>query len=243
MSELPEPTVLIVDDDLVCRDNMARLFHVLRRDCRCQVLQATDGEQAMRILESHPVDCVFLDYLMSGGTGLEWLPKIVGRYPDVPVIMVTGMGSEQIAVDAMKQGALDYLVKGQLSRETLHRSFLNAQKTRELKMIIARQNEQLIHADRLRVMMESIATICHHFSQPLTVLGIFLRIVEKRLENEKGQDELNSLLKECDEALEKLNQTVHHLQELHDYQAEAYLQSESSEGGVKIVRVPGEEKG
>ena len=148
MSEQAEPTVVIVDDDLIFRDNLARLFHLLRQDCPCQVLQATDGVQAMRILESRPVDCLFLDYLMSGGTGLEWLPQIVARFPDVPVIIVTGMGSEQIALEAMKQGALDYLVKGQLSRETLQRAFLNALRTRELKRIIARQNEKLLQAER-----------------------------------------------------------------------------------------------
>jgi ActR/RegA family two-component response regulator len=243
MSEMPEPTVLIVDDDLICRDNMARLFHVLRRDCPCRVLQANDGEQAMKILETHPVDCVFLDYLMSGGTGLEWLPKIVAKWPDMPVILVTGMGSEQIAVDAMKQGALDYLVKGQLSRETLHRAFLNAQKTRELKNILAQQSEKLLQAERQRVMMESFGAVCHHFSQPLTVLGIFLRIVEKQLETENRPDELKAMLAECDQALKKLNLMVQHLQEIHEYQAEVYLQSEPGKTEVNIVRIPGEESG
>jgi ActR/RegA family two-component response regulator len=240
MSELPEPTVLIVDDDLICRDNMARLFHVLRRDCPCRVLQANNGEQAMRILANQPVDCVFLDYLMSGGTGLEWLPKIVAQSPDLPVILVTGMGSEQIAVDAMKQGALDYLVKGQLSRETLHRAFINAQKTRELKTILAQQREKLLQAERQRVMMESFGAVCHHFSQPLTVLGIFLRIVEDRLEIEDRPDELKALLSECDQALKKLNSMVKQLQEIHEYQAEIYLHSEPGKTEVNIVRLPGD---
>lgn len=244
MSDWTEPTVLIVDDDLIFRDNMARLFHVLRRECPCRVIPAGDGEEALRILDREPIDCVFLDYLMSGGTGLEWLPRIVARFPDIPVIMVTGMGSEQVAVDAMKRGAMDYLVKGQLSREMLHRTFLNAQKTRELKTIIAQQNEKLMQAERQRVMMESFGAVCHHFSQPLTVLGFFLEMVAKRVVSDHLQDpELTQMLVECDQALKKLNHLVQQLQEIHEYRTEPYLKSEAGASGMNIIRMPDEESG
>jgi hypothetical protein len=87
-------------------------------------------------------------------------------------------------------------------------------------------------------MMESFGAVCHHFSQPLTVLGIFLRIVEKQLETENRPDELKALLAECDQALKKINLMVQHLQEIHEYQAEVYLQSEPGKTEVNIVRIP-----
>jgi len=57
------------------------------------------------------MDCVLLDYRLPDGDGLDCLRKIRQRHPDVPVIIITGAGSEEIAVEAMKLGATDYVVK------------------------------------------------------------------------------------------------------------------------------------
>ena len=72
------------------------------------VHSARDG---LRHLAEHPVDCVLLDYRLPDADGLEALRKIRQGHPDVPVIVITGAGSEEVAVEAMKLGASDYLVK------------------------------------------------------------------------------------------------------------------------------------
>ena len=72
------------------------------------VHSARDGLQH---LAEHAVDCVLLDYRLPDADGLETLRKMRRGHPDVPVIVITGAGSEEVAVEAMKLGASDYLVK------------------------------------------------------------------------------------------------------------------------------------
>ena len=62
-------------------------------------------------LSEHPVDCVLLDYRLPDGDGCKCLRRIRDLRPDLPVILITGAGSEEIAVEAMKLGATDYVVK------------------------------------------------------------------------------------------------------------------------------------
>ena len=72
------------------------------------VFSARDGLQH---LAQHVVDCVLLDYRLPDADGLECLRKVRQTHPDVPVVVITGAGSEEVAVEAMKLGASDYLVK------------------------------------------------------------------------------------------------------------------------------------
>jgi signal transduction histidine kinase/FixJ family two-component response regulator len=104
----PEPShaavVLVVDDD----EDHRRLIARRLADAGHLVRTAGSGEEALGALDG--VDLVLLDYRLPGSSGLETLQRI--RERDGPsVVMVTGMGSESIAVEALRAGAIDYLVK------------------------------------------------------------------------------------------------------------------------------------
>ena len=97
-------TVLIVDDDADHRRLLSRCL----TDAGMHVRTAASGDQALTVLDG--VDLVLLDQRLPGMSGLETLKAI--RALDGPaVVMVTGMGSEGLVVDAMRAGAIDYLVK------------------------------------------------------------------------------------------------------------------------------------
>ncbi|HUE30103.1 MAG TPA: sigma-54 dependent transcriptional regulator, partial [Verrucomicrobiae bacterium] len=76
-----------------------------------EVAVACSARDGLAHLAAHPVDCVLLDYRLPDADGLECLRAIRQRHPDLPVVVVTGAGSEEVAVEAMKLGASDYLVK------------------------------------------------------------------------------------------------------------------------------------
>jgi len=99
--------VLIIEDEVILSKNLTKF---LERE-GFEAKAVPDGEQGLKILDSFRPDAVLLDYNLPGMNGLEVLQKIRQRDRHVKVIMVTGHGNVQVAVDAMKGGADDYLAK------------------------------------------------------------------------------------------------------------------------------------
>jgi DNA-binding NtrC family response regulator len=99
-------SILVVDDEEGVRDSM-RLC--LEEDC--DVFEARDGAGAIEILRSKEVDVVMLDQRMPGESGTTILPRIHALDPTIVVILATAVRDVQTAVEAMRLGAYDYLVK------------------------------------------------------------------------------------------------------------------------------------
>ena len=101
--------VLIVEDD----EGVRKLFtRYLQRES-FEVLEATDGESMLKALKLHKIDLILLDYTLPGANAEFYIKQLKAMEREVPFIMVTGSGSEEIAVKMMKEGARDYLVKDQ----------------------------------------------------------------------------------------------------------------------------------
>jgi DNA-binding NtrC family response regulator len=101
--------ILIVDDD---PDTRARLERALRESGDgWDVRHAASAKEAMTLVTDGDVECVLLDYRLPDADGLTCLRELRRLRGDVPVVMVTGSGSEGVAVEAMKAGAADYVVK------------------------------------------------------------------------------------------------------------------------------------
>jgi two-component system, NtrC family, nitrogen regulation response regulator NtrX len=100
-------TVLIVDDE----DNIRLSLKGSLEDEGFYVMQASTGEDALKIIEKQDVDIVLLDIWMPGIDGIETLQEIKKTNPDLPVIIMTGHGSIDAAVKTTRLGALDFLEK------------------------------------------------------------------------------------------------------------------------------------
>jgi two-component system nitrogen regulation response regulator NtrX len=100
-------TVLIVDDE----DNIRLSLKGSLEDEGFYVMQASTGEDALKIIEKQDVDIVLLDIWMPGIDGIETLQEIKKSSPDLPVIIMTGHGSIDAAVKTTRLGALDFLEK------------------------------------------------------------------------------------------------------------------------------------
>ena len=100
-------TILIVDDDERMRDTLG----ILVRNLGHEALAATGVAGAGQVLAERAVDLVISDLRMPGGSGLDLLDVVQRGNPHTPVIMLTAYGTVETAVEAMKKGAFDYLVK------------------------------------------------------------------------------------------------------------------------------------
>jgi len=102
------PTVLLVDDSSVQR----RIVHSLLEAAGAwHVVHANDGLAALNLIEATPPSLVLTDVYMPRMDGLALVEQIRDRFPTVPVVLMTGMGSEHTAVAALKAGAADYVPK------------------------------------------------------------------------------------------------------------------------------------
>ncbi len=107
MSEELTPRILVVDDDKAVR----AALRVNLRKGGYDVTVAESAQKALQALDERPQDLVLSDVSMPGMSGMELLPEIRERWPDVRVVIMTGRGSVQDAVAAMKSGADDYIIK------------------------------------------------------------------------------------------------------------------------------------
>ncbi|WP_240702016.1 GGDEF domain-containing response regulator [Pseudoalteromonas sp. DL-6] len=112
--------LLIVDDDAVDREQIRRM--ISRSNIQAKISEASSIESSMSYLEHGEFDCVIVDYRLGIGSGLTLLDNIRKSVNNhCAVIMVTGLGDEKIAAEAMRLGASDYLLKNQLkSAQLIH---------------------------------------------------------------------------------------------------------------------------
>ncbi len=106
-TQLATAQILVVDDDPVICEQLERLLAHDGYD----VTLATLGEQALQRLENEDIDLVITDIRLSGMDGIELTRRVLERWPDVPVIVMTGYADISNAVDVLKTGASDYIVK------------------------------------------------------------------------------------------------------------------------------------
>lgn len=105
---MSKPHVLLVDDEISFLDIVTK--RLIRRDVR--VCTAGSGEEALQKLENDPsIEIVILDVKMPGMDGLETLSEIKKKYEKVEVIILTGHASVESAIEGMRLGAFDYLMK------------------------------------------------------------------------------------------------------------------------------------
>ncbi|MGQ0614859.1 MAG: sigma-54-dependent transcriptional regulator [Planctomycetaceae bacterium] len=140
---------LIVDDEPDIRQALAQTL----RSAKLEGLEAADGEQALALLAGpDEIGLVFLDIKMPGRDGLEILAEIRALKPALPVIMISGHGTIESAVQATKKGALDFLEKP-LDRDLVLLKARNAL----AQVRLERENRQLRERDAARILGESPA--------------------------------------------------------------------------------------
>jgi signal transduction histidine kinase/CheY-like chemotaxis protein len=145
--------VLVVDD---CEDDRAvyRRFLESSSLLACKIYDCELGEEAFQLYEKYRPDIILLDYLLPDLNGIELLQALAEQLERMPaVIMLTGEGSEAVAVEAMKLGAKDYLTKGQLTPETLIKSIANllAEKNLQSQLQWQRLQRELLTSVTFRI--------------------------------------------------------------------------------------------
>ena len=141
--DLPiQRTVLIVED---CAEDRATYRRYLDRDprYRYRILEAETGEAALDICRSLQIDAVLLDYRLPDYDGLEVLHLLRQQMQyQVPILLLTGQGSESLAVQILKAGAEDYLIKGEVTALDLQAAIAVAIERTELRLQLRQSHDR-----------------------------------------------------------------------------------------------------
>src|ERR1041385_7537054 len=150
-------TVLVVDDDDV--DRMAVRRSLKASGIAADVTEATDAAAALEYARAQRFDCGLFDFRMPGSDGLELLRQLRAENIQMPVIMLTGFGDEQTAVDLMKAGAADYLPKNSLTPERLGQSLRAVMRVHLAEVEAGKADDQLrLYATQLKLLAEAVGS-------------------------------------------------------------------------------------
>jgi len=162
LQQTETPAILIVDDEPIIRDLCARTL----KDYR--ILQAENGQEALRVLEHEKVDLILVDVMMPIMNGLDLLQKIKEQDPEQLVIVMTGYADKDIILRALKAHADDFIhkpinllqlkisIKNSLERKNLHQELM-----------------QLKQLDRIK--SDFLGLISHKLRTPTTSISLFIQ--------------------------------------------------------------------
>ncbi|MDA8137574.1 MAG: diguanylate cyclase [Desulfobacteraceae bacterium] len=225
--------MLVVEDSDEDRSTYRRLLQadpdhdfVIQETCN-----AAEGRAA---LESTPLDCVLLDNTLPDMDGLAFLQSITACVSAqcTPVILLTAMGSEAVAVQAMKNGAADYLNKNTLTTELLVRAIRHALERRDDRQAllehnarlqaanrqIVEQQKALIEEERLKVMLQMAGATAHELNQPLATLMGYIDLFEL---DRDDPAKVAAYMEKIREAGQRIANIAHKIQSIRPEQAPA----------------------
>ncbi len=137
----PAGHILIIDDEASLRQTLGR---ILQRD-GYEVTTVAGGKEGLTIVAQQSFDLIYLDIRMPDMNGLDVLQSIHSQFPDLPVILFTAQPDLHSAVEALRRGAIDYLMKPLKPQTVLDRtkSILSDQQKKRRRKEILRQMEEL----------------------------------------------------------------------------------------------------
>src|SRR5258706_3628535 len=173
--------VLLVDDDA---DYASVVQHHLNSFTgkKFELTWVSDGEKALSHLKSGTAtDLIILDYFLPGTNGISIMKEILEEGFAMPVVLLTSNKDFRIAVEAMKYGIEEYLVKEEMTDTILPRTIINVLERVQLQRQISEaEKEKLLSQKKTEAIQELVVTMCHEFNNPLAAIKISADILSRQ---------------------------------------------------------------
>ncbi|HQU71244.1 MAG TPA: response regulator [Calditrichia bacterium] len=210
--EKSEVRVLVVDDEQIIRE----IFSTSLSRWGFQVDEAADGQEALKKCEFSPYHIVITDLNMPRMDGEQLLQRIKARWAETEVIVVTGFGTITNAIEAMKNGAMDFILKPvnfehvKLTLEKCYHKVRAAAENEQLQTL----NNELQEINEMK--SKFLAITNHEIRTPLTIIRGYLEILEDILPAEQSDAlEVLDILNNTSRQLSNTVDRMHVLSEVH----------------------------
>ncbi|TBR42138.1 response regulator [Marinomonas agarivorans] len=174
-----------VDDYELCQRHITNTNAIDNSKVHFQVAHAKNGKLGLEKTVALKPDCILLDYSLPGSDGLSVLKEIKKHNPLLPVIVLTGQGSEQLAVSLLKAGAQDYVVKAEIHNYNLKQNIINAilankkngfesskiNRTNKTTILIVDDNQD--DRELIQRYLKKIRNSVYHFVEASSGIGLF----------------------------------------------------------------------
>jgi signal transduction histidine kinase len=180
--------ILLVDDE----EGIRKVLAISLRDKGYEVFTAESGDKALQIFDRHEPSIVLTDIKMPGMDGIELLQKMKSSRPETEVIMVTGHGEMELAIQSLKSDATDFITKpirDEILEIALKRAFerITMRKqlrayTENLETLVKEKTEQLLEAERFAAVGQTISGLAHAIKNIAGALTGGSFVLEKGIE-------------------------------------------------------------
>lgn len=175
---MEDPTIrlLLVDDDAEYASITKHYLRTLQNK-KFTLDWVNDGDAALAYVREHPeTDLILMDYYLPNKNGIEIIKLLFDEKNAIPVILLTSNKDFRVAIEAMKYGVEDYLLKEDMIETTLPRAIVSVLDRVNLKRRI-HEAEDRKHASE--AIQELIVTMCHEFNNPLAAIKISTDILAR----------------------------------------------------------------
>ena len=200
--------LLLVDDDAVDRRAVRRALTAAKLPV--EITEAAESDAAFAALAEHSFDCILLDLRLPGRDGLEVLRTLTAEGADVPVVILTGHGDEDTAVEIMKAGAADYIAKALLTPQRLEQSVRHA--------VRVHQAEREAREAR-RAREEFLAIVAHDLRTPLGVIMLSSNALREALPEGPDGEEARALNAMVERAAAQMGRLIRDLLDVSSIEA------------------------
>jgi signal transduction histidine kinase len=152
-------------------------------------------DQGLGFLTEQAFDLILLDLNLPDSSGLETLRKTCSKAPSIPVIILTGLADEQLSLDAIREGASDYLVKGDVSASLIVRSIRYAMERNQAEEERKRLEAQLLQSQKMEAVGQLASGIAHDFNNIInSIMGYSTLILMHMEEDDRSFGYFNEIV-------------------------------------------------
>jgi len=191
--------ILMVEDDAVQLRILEKAL-LSSTETPLKLKKAEDLRSAFKVLDRDPINVVLLDLNLPDSYGIDTVLKMLEHASDVPIVVMTGDDDSKTAIEALRKGAQDYLVKGQIHEKMIMRTLQYAVERKSIEVQLKYANErleqsnrelrstqlQLIQAAKMDVIGRLAAGVAHEVKNPLSMITMGIDFLEKEV---AGKDE------------------------------------------------------